>query len=457
MARAGRDAWESPVDQALRRCGRGDISDRLLEPAEVDRFDEVKRKAGCQAVLDVFGAPKPESAMPAIGRLSRSRHMSSSPLPSWSSMSLTRTSNSASAASDRAAAMESAGTTSSPRMDRSRVNDLSVSTLSSTSRIRSRLSIREVKASGRSLEAAPAGLAAIGGVTEGISTVKMAPRPLPRARGPQAAAVLFHDRAADREAEPEPAELPRRRHAALLEDVKDARQKVGLDADARVDYLDRKRRRAHVRACLAGWYIASHALVVRLDDDRASRRGELDGVLDQVPENLLEPDRVGVDVVARGGKVDLELEPAAGEVILADLDDVIHELVCVGEFAVELQGPAADPGQVQEVVDESGFEGDVAADHLEYGPEALGRGGVVGQGGHGGEYGGQRCSQLVGDGGEEPVLGAVGGLGLGTGRLLAGACGPAPRRRSLWSVMSRSTRTQPDGARPSPRREILAS
>ena len=44
------------------------------------------------------------------------------------------------------------------------------------------------------------------------------------------------------------------------------------------------------------------------DRDRTPLGGELDRILEQVPEDLLEPDRVGVDVVPAGGEVQVQTE-----------------------------------------------------------------------------------------------------------------------------------------------------
>ena len=52
--------------------------------------------------------------------------------------------------------------------------------------------------------------------------------------GGEAAAVLLEDRAADGEAQSQPAEAPGGGDPPLLQDVKDARQDVGLDTDAGV-------------------------------------------------------------------------------------------------------------------------------------------------------------------------------------------------------------------------------
>ena len=64
-------------------------------------------------------------------------------------------------------------------------------------------------------------------------------------------------------------------------------------------------------------------------------RRELDGVLQEVPEDLLEPGRVGFDPVGRGRPhVHAELQPAGLDVGPADLDGMldhrteVHALLC---------------------------------------------------------------------------------------------------------------------------------
>ena len=138
----------------------------------------------------------------------------------------------------------------------------------------------------------------------------------------EAAAVLLDDRAADRQAQPQAAEPARRRRPPLLQDVEDPGKSLRLDADAGVADLDRSGRHA-VRSVRVPLAIAGP------DRDPASGGGELDRVLDQVPEDLLEPDRVGVDVVAAAARSSDELEPRARKIVAADLDDVMDQLVGV--------------------------------------------------------------------------------------------------------------------------------
>ena len=115
-------------------------------------------------------------------------------------------------------------------------------------------------------------------------------------------------------------------------------------------------------AGVAGTAVAAFRLVAGPHGHRARRRRELDGVLDQVPEDLLEADRVGLDVVARGGEVNLELEPRVAEVVAADLDDVVDELVGVDDLTLQDERAAPDASQVEEVVDQPGFQQDVSVE-----------------------------------------------------------------------------------------------
>ena len=124
-------------------------------------------------------------------------------------------------------------------------------------------------------------------------------------------------------------------------------------------------------------------------------------------------------MVPAGDEVDRELKLGVLEIVAADIDDVVDELMGVDELALEEERAAADAREVEEVVDESSLEDDVAADHLEDGAERVRGVGVAEHGGDGGEDGGERCAELVRERGEEAVLGEVGGLGLGAGGLFA--------------------------------------
>ena len=231
------------------------------------------------------------------------------------------------------------------------------------------------------------------------------------ARG-EPAAVELDERAADRQAEAEPAEPPGDRRVPLLEGVEDPRERLGVDPLARVDDLDDQ------PAALA---------VAGADRERAAGRRELHAVLDQVPVDLLEPRGVGLDVM--GVRVEGDVEP---QVLLADVADA--DLQRLAEQLVRVDGPglqpeltAADPGHVEQVVDQPGLEVDVAADHPEHRAIVLRRGRVVEHRGDGGEHRRQRSAQLVAEDGEELVLGAIGGVG-GVLRGLEVALGLLPPR-----------------------------
>ena len=83
------------------------------------------------------------------------------------------------------------------------------------------------------------------------------------------------------------------------------------------------------------------------------------------------------------------------QIVAADIDDVVDELVGVDELAFEEQRSAADAREVEKVVDRADLEHDVAPDHLEDRQQGLGRIGVAEHGGDGGEDGRERGAKLV--------------------------------------------------------------
>ena len=95
----------------------------------------------------------------------------------------------------------------------------------------------------------------------------------------------------------------------------------GLDADAGVGDLD-----------------DDAPIVVRVerpDGDRPALGRELDGVLDQVPEDLLEPGRVGVGPVLARRQVEHQSMSSALDLALADLDGPTDQVVAVGDAPVQ--------------------------------------------------------------------------------------------------------------------------
>src|SRR5204863_95731 len=73
-------------------------------------------------------------------------------------------------------------------------------------------------------------------------------------------------------------------------------------------------------------------LVARSYGDRAAGGGKLDRVLDQVPEYLLDPRGVGVDVMAVGLQIDVEAELLAQHLTAADMECLPLQLVAVRDL-----------------------------------------------------------------------------------------------------------------------------
>ena len=94
------------------------------------------------------------------------------------------------------------------------------------------------------------------------------------------------------------------------------------------------------------------------------------------------------------------------------------DLVDVHDLEVEPEPPAGDPREVEQVVDQSGLQLDVPADHLQ-GREERRVGIRLEHRRDGDQHGGQRGAELVAEHGEEPVFGLRGRLGFDAGRLLA--------------------------------------
>ena len=169
----------------------------------------------------------------------------------------------------------------------------------------------------------------------------------------QLPAVQVDQRLADRQAQSQPAELTRHRLIRLLEGVEDLGHRRRVDADAGVGDGDLQR---------------PGGVVVGVDGDvsvRRGRGGELDGVLDQVPEDLLESSRVAAHVVLLRREVHRRAELPGDELDGADVDGAAQGGVHVDGVEVELKFSLADPCQVQQIVDEARFQLDVAADDVQ--------------------------------------------------------------------------------------------
>ncbi len=61
-----------------------------------------------------------------------------------------------------------------------------------------------------------------------------------------------------------------------------------------------------------------------------------------------------------------ELQILCGDVGLADFYGIVEQGPGVNDFRINVDLAAADPGEIQQVIDEASFELDVAADDLKW-------------------------------------------------------------------------------------------
>ncbi len=175
---------------------------------------------------------------------------------------------------------------------------------------------------------------------------------------PELAAVGGDDGPGDGETEAETVGTQRSITRALLEGVKDTFEVGGVDSDAGVGDLDNE--------------AEGFRIVAGENGDEASGGGELGGVAEQVPDDLLESCGIGEDLGVIGGEVEFEVNSGGVERVPAGDGGASDQGVGVDGFGADLKATAADAGDVQKVVNQAGFEPDVALGHFE-GVANLGR------------------------------------------------------------------------------------
>ena len=186
--------------------------------------------------------------------------------------------------------------------------------------------------------------------------------------------MRLRDRPTDRQAEPETARFPGAVLAPLVERLEDPAEQLRLDPDAGVRHPDLHRGRrggAAVRAAGGRRYVAC------VDGDRAPGRGEPGGVLDEVPDHLLDAQGVGLDRRPRGFEAQLQGQAGVMDQVGAGRQGLADDGLGLDPLGVQLELPAGHPGDVQQVVDEPRFQLDPAACGGQGGAEAVGRVGVV--------------------------------------------------------------------------------
>jgi hypothetical protein len=222
------------------------------------------------------------------------------------------------------------------------------------------------------------------------------------AGGPDVAAVLGDDGAADGEAEAGAAHGAGVGGVDLLEALEDLLELVGGDAAAVVLDFDEG-------------FLVGDVLGDQLDlaGDGRRRRRELDGVGDEVDEHLEDAVGVGPDmnVAALDGEADVGLLGGGVEELSGALEELGHG---AGD-GVELGLAGADALEVEDVVDEADESVGVADGDVHHLAHFFGSGveGAAAEQAEGGTERGERRAELVGDGGDELVLHAVELIALG--------------------------------------------
>src|ERR1035437_8061138 len=111
--------------------------------------------------------------------------------------------------------------------------------------------------------------------------------------------------------------------------------------------------------------------VRRAYGDTAANRRELHRILDEVPEYLLEPLRVAFDMVLACVEMCLDLQRPGCHLVLVDRKDFAQHGMCIHGLAPELELAFRNARKIEQIVDESGFELDVAPNDFEPGPEII--------------------------------------------------------------------------------------
>ncbi len=200
------------------------------------------------------------------------------------------------------------------------------------------------------------------------------------------------------------------RFVDLDEEVPDLRELVPSDADAVVAHADHH----VVELAFCG------------DLDAPLPFGVLGRVEDEVLEDLLQAHAVGDDPERLLRKLHDHLVPADLDLALAGLDRVANLVVDVERLAAQLDGPARDPRDIQQVLDQARHLRHLAVHRLEQRLRSLGLDFLGAQHVNRGAHGCQRVAQLVGEGRQEFVLALVGLLDLLVEHAVVERAGGAP-------------------------------
>ena len=202
--------------------------------------------------------------------------------------------------------------------------------------------------------------------------------------------VRLHQRFADGKTKTKSAHP---RSGALLESIKDLRQRLGLDSQSRIGDLHNQ---PFIR------------IVAGRNVNLTVFRSELHRVVDQVPKDLLQAGRVGPEMDLLRREIKPEREMFSLDLALVDLQGVLQKGVRIDHLEVELDLPFADTGQIEQVVDQPRLQLDIPANHVQRFLDVFRQAGFTFQVDCGSDDRSQRRPQFVAEHGEELIFREVG-------------------------------------------------
>ncbi len=225
---------------------------------------------------------------------------------------------------------------------------------------------------------------------------KFGPGPRPVAAGLDPSAVHLHQAPHEGQPDAQAAFRAVERRLGLSKQVEEVRQELWIDADSRVANLDR------------------HLLPAGLGDqpDDAAALGVFGGIVEEVGNDLVQADGVGIKLDRSFRYADDELMPVGVDQRAGRFDRAGDDIAQEEPLRPKLDFAPHEPRQVEQVVDEADHVIDLP---LEHGDRFSRDFRVDPRGPHDFECiadRGQGITQFVGQRGEEFVLAAIGLLGL---------------------------------------------
>ena len=105
--------------------------------------------------------------------------------------------------------------------------------------------------------------------------------------------------------------------------------------------------------------------IQRFNDDAAIRRGKFDRVLDQVPKDLLQACRIGIDVGLLCAQTKFHVLIFCFDFFAANFISALQDFMHARDLESELQFPFCDARDVEQVVDQTRFQFHVSTDHFQ--------------------------------------------------------------------------------------------